>query len=198
MSYLLKALQKAEQERQQNQDSTQSTQVVKVESKLPKSLVVIVSLLVLATFWQIFSGSVQKKSIDESGELALITEQKLSSETQRADSQSLLSEVKVSQPVNTSLAESIEPAEGVIKDLSELTTNELTQIPSLELASHIYSSAPEYRSVVINGQTYQQGMLIQAGILLDEIVQSGIVINVKGQKVLLPKGISWIASQNVK
>lgn len=188
MSYLLKALAKAEQERQQQKQGDQSTaQVLMVESKLPKSLLFVVFLLVAATIWQL----IPKESATE--ETMLTQTEPHSVNEQQAQIKSVSNE-KSTKPVKQTL----QPQSQKAKDLYELSAAELARIPSLELASHIYSSAPNFRSVVINGQTYEEGMLIKAGVILDEIIPSGIVIDVQGQKVELPKGISWIASQNVE
>ncbi|GAA6133286.1 hypothetical protein NBRC116188_00750 [Oceaniserpentilla sp. 4NH20-0058] len=189
MSYLLKALAKAEQERQQQKQGDQlSTQVLMVESKLPKSLLVVVFLLVAATIWQLIPKSeptFEEPSLTQTEPHPISKHQVSSNPVLNDDS-------------NKPLDKPIQPEAVKAKDLYELSTEELARIPSLELASHIYSSAPSFRSVVINGQTYEEGMLIKSGVILDEIIPSGIVINVQGQKVELPKGISWIASQNVK
>lgn len=198
MSYLLKALQKAEQERQQQTHSDHpATQVVAIESKLPASLLIIVSLLVLATIWQMWpkTAVINEDAIDVVNSVEQPSNINAKQESVIQIKQDSISSTVVSAGVSQT-QESQQPAP--IKTLTDLTSAELARIPSLELASHIYSSAADYRSVVINGQTYNQGMLIKAGVVLEEITQTGIVINVKGQRVELPKGISWIASQNVE
>jgi len=198
MSYLLKALQKAEQERQQHQEPNQTSQIVKVESNLPKSLLLIIFILVAVTIWQLLSSKhqvVEDHDFQSKGNHSNNTSDNMpvvkgSSEQNQPKTEKATS---VSHKQSHIGDDSVE-----VKDLSDLTATELSRIPSLELASHIYSSAPEFRSVVINGQTYREGMLIMAGIQLVEITQIGINISVNGLLVSLPKGISWIASQNVK
>jgi len=207
MSYLLKALEKAEQERQQNlhpQDAV--AKPVAVSAHLPKSIVFIVLILLVLTLWQVWPshkaveqdeyGSVSTEPKQNSAHVLVARSNNLTAEraesTSRIEASNDLSSVPITPIKDRAVIE--KPP----KDLSELTAQELAQIPSLNLASHIYSSAAEYRSVVINDQTYKEGDLIRAGLKLEEINQSGIVINIHGQKVSLPKGISWVASQNVK
>ncbi len=210
MSYLLKALKKAEEERKQNSQDMAPSQVVhNTTASLPKPLLWVVFLLAVATIWQMmFSERVANPS-----ESAVLTNSSDMRETPVANVQSPSQSQTVAEsetqnwktigPAITPNDEIASPVEQVeqpvhVKDLSELSQVELSRIPSLNLASHIYSSAAAYRSVVINGQAYQEGDLIQPGLILEEISQNGIVINIQGLKVSLPKGISWIASQNVK
>lgn len=196
MSYLLKALQKAEQERQHNVQAEPGESVVLVhKSSLPKSLIVIVVLILLMTLWQVWPAKVEN-SLDDS--LVDVSHEPNVSRTiapVKADAVDTLDVVDEEKLVVTETKNviAVKP-----KDLSELTSQELAMIPSLNLASHIYSSAADFRSVVINDQTYKEGALIRAGLILEEINQSGIVINIHGQRVELPKGISWVASQNAK
>ena len=198
MSYLLKALQKAEQERQQTvQVENDAPVLIQQKSSLPVGLVLVVVLLLLVTLWQVWPNKADSNA-DEWGEstsqIAKPTQtiEPLNAEELVLPSTQLENTTESDHAVNpvTILAKP--------KDLSELTSQDLARIPSLNLASHIYSSAAEFRSVVINDQAYKEGALIRAGLILEEINQSGIVINIHGQRVELPKGISWVASQDAK
>lgn len=193
MSYLLKALEKAEQERQQKLQSDDVETVTRVEkTALPKSLAVIVVVLLALTLWQVWP-SASDSAIEH--DVAYNNEKDANEEVLNAESHGDEPLMAKNIPDHST---KVSPAVQAPKSLSELTPQELARIPSLNLASHIYSSAAEFRSVVINDQTYQEGALIRPGLKLEEINQSGIVINVHGQKVELPKGISWVASQDVK
>lgn len=193
MSYLLKALEKAEQERQQKLQSDDVETVTRVEkTALPKSLAVIVVALLALTLWQVWP-SASDSAIEH--DVAYNNEKDANEEVLNAVSHGDEPLMAKNIPDNST---KVSPAVQAPKSLSDLTPQELARIPSLNLASHIYSSAAEFRSVVINDQTYQEGALIRPGLKLEEINQSGIVINVHGQKVELPKGISWVASQDVK
>lgn len=192
MSYLLKALQKAEEERQSNLHSDDSeTVVVERRAVLPKSLLFIVVVFLLLTVWQLIKSPVDVPNELESQDVHI--------EDVPANDLMVANLPKENaKPVVESQDASKNTFVGKPKDLSELSSIELAMIPSLDLASHIYSSAIDYRSVVINGQTYRQGMLISPGLKLEEINKVGIVINIQGQRVELPKGISWVASQDAK
>jgi hypothetical protein len=193
MSYLLKALEKAEQERQQNLQSDNTETVTHVQkASLPKSLVVVVVVLLVLTLWQVWPNKqtpLESNTIEQYDEGFSNKENSIEifEANESVETQSTPQENIAALPVN------VKP-----KDLSELTPQELARIPSLNLVSHIYSSAAEFRSVVINDQAYKEGALIRPGLKLEEINQNGIVINIHGQKVELPKGISWVASQNAK
>ena len=199
MSYLLKALQKAEQERQQTIQAEHDEPVmIQPKSSLPMGLVLVIVLLLIVTLWQVWPNKVDDydHAVAEGARLEA-PKSLLTSTPKNFDTTGLSS----SEAENVQKS-AIEPQPTTVvdkpKDLSQLTAQELARIPSLNLASHIYSSAAEFRSVVINDQTYKEGALIRAGLILEEINQSGIVINIHGQRVELPKGISWVASQDAK
>ena len=199
MSYLLKALQKAEQERQQKIHVEHDEPVmVQQKSSLPIGLVLLVVLLLVVTLWQVWPSTPDLGSDDFAEEsFSTLSEKIMLKDPANVEKKVLpLPQLENLEAGETESQPAIALAKA--KDLSQLTTQELAQIPSLNLASHIYSSAPQFRSVVINDQTYKEGALIRAGLILEEINQSGIVINIHGQRVELPKGISWVASQDAK
>ena len=85
-----------------------------------------------------------------------------------------------------------------IYQLGELPKDVLDIIPTISLESHIYSSAAQYRSVVINERTFNEGMYISNQVVLQEITSTGIVINVAGRQIALAKGVSWVSAKHVK
>lgn len=208
MSYLLKALEKAEQERQQNINTEQGELVViQQTSSLPIGLVFMVVVILLLTLWQVWPNKNQDDLLGAQEVITPSIEKVIKQEVayieiqDQAKAKTTPTQIAHVNVVEKPVAEQVIAQEVAVvkpKDLSELTTEELKRIPSLNLASHIYSSAAEFRSVVINDQTYKEGSLIQAGLKLETINQNGIVINIHGQRVELPKGISWVASQNAK
>ncbi len=198
MSYLLKALNKAEQERQRQSESpTGDAPVVIKASHLPKWLLVMIVLVLLLTIIKMFMPDSENLEPGESQvlnpeqqEVSLIEENKKTA----GDAETLIQ----SQAKTHNQSPEIKRELNKVYQLAQLPKNILDQIPTLSLESHIYSSAALYRSVVINGQSFKEGMLIGANVLLAQITSTGIVIAVAGYEVALDKGVSWVAAKNVK
>lgn len=235
MSYLLKALEKAEQERQQQPIQEQAIQTVVVQqSSLPK-----VFIFVALGVFGLVAYTVLKPSAPVTAHNELVDEmleeelnaQSLASvsaqvkpnkapETQSADvapvtvvepvtktdtnsnqtetngSNKLVVEESSVVALDSASAFSPEPSvEPAPLDLVELDTATLNALPTIKFQSHIYSSAADYRTVMINDRTLKEGMPISAKVRLKEITPTGVVIRVNEQLVALPKGQDWIAPQ---
>ncbi|OUR60872.1 hypothetical protein A9Q73_11675 [Bermanella sp. 47_1433_sub80_T6] len=195
MSYLLEALKKAEIERQaQTQSPDSIVAPVATTANLPVWLIVVVVGFLAVTVFKLFSpqssnnvepvqAQVQTTPVHEPVVEAVTPAQTLPKQVEET-------EVAEPQPAPQQPAKTYE--------LAELPKEVLGLIPTISLQSHIYSSAQEYRSVVINGQTFNEGMFINAQVVLQEITHTGIVINVAGRKISLAKGLSWVSPKHVK
>lgn len=189
MSYLLDALKKAEQERKQSEThSVISEGPSKVTASLPIWVVVALVLVLVLTVSKVLFSQNDTPIVESEPVLAATSVTQDSTAMPSQSSQGL-----ESIETSTRSTQSNEP-----KELSELDGVTLSRIPSLSLESHIYSSAAEYRSVIINGQSYGEGALLAAGVVLTEITQSGIILKVGEQYVVLPKGISWVSTKHAK
>jgi len=213
MSYLLKALQKAEAERKAAQEAeTLPVQADATAAKLPLSLLLVVLLLLILVAYSVI------KPVRTDGEpVALIKEDEAAIEAQapmlpsvNAVAEPVVTKVVTSQGLQEaesetdvlgapavgaavsadarSGAQSVEPVE-----LMALTAQQLAQLPSIRFQSHIFSSAADYRSVVINDRTLKQGSLLASGVRVAEITPQGLVLDIQGTLVALPKGQDWIA-----
>ena len=217
MSYLLKALEKAEQERErQTPNEALPFTHAQEPSRLPMGLMIFIVLALGATLLKVImpvsQEPVKENVIDEKEAMtAVLQPEKLNVADAPSQNESLLEPILITPdtisgknfsenttPVKESSSkEEIAPEEKVL-ELYELPKNILAKIPTLTLESHIYSSAAEYRSVVINGRTFKEGMMINAQVVLNSITNKGVVLDVSGQKVSLDKGITWVASRNAK
>lgn len=191
MSYLLKALEKAQQERSQGQNQQQAdvTENSGSSSRLPVSLLIMFAVLILVTLLQltgVFSMNINAADSD------LVETQKKQSVAGTANNITTSEHAQPMQPsaVEQSVAKPLE--------LEELDEQTLAKIPSIALQSHIYSPRASYRSVVLNDRTMSQGDYIAPKVQLLSIESKGIVIGVNKKQVFLPKGITWMASKNVK
>ena len=202
MSYLLKALEKAELERKQNNVSPDVAPSTVVVSKgLPMPVVAVLLAVTLLLFWKLIPETENTSEVDRAlvVQKTDVSEPKPKQETSKAvlvATELVQSEVA---PVVASQQELVGgdvmvPPQNEIKQLEQLSKAVLQAIPSLQLESHIYSSAESFRSVVINGRSFKQGQFITQDVILEQITEDGIVIEVASQLIALPKGISWVAS----
>ncbi len=220
MSYLMKALEKAEQERakQQEKEAGLKSGQQAAQASLPMGLVaMVVGVLVVAIGSTIWMG--RDSTSDEDENIALdvpaYSEDKAQESNEAdADQSSSLNNRSASEAVSSSdvsqneaaVVQSIDEApqsEPVVieakparvYDLVELDVATINRLPTIRFQGHIYSSAAEYRTVQINDRTLSEGSLIAAGVQLVEITTEGIVISVGNKRVSLPKGQDWIAPQ---
>ncbi|WP_204382057.1 type II secretion system assembly factor GspB, partial [Aeromonas veronii] len=62
---------------------------------------------------------------------------------------------------------------------------------ALSYGSHVFSSNPAKRAVVLNGREYREGSEIAPGVVLATIDQQYIVLQVAGQNVTLKALQDW-------
>lgn len=71
--------------------------------------------------------------------------------------------------------------------LSSLPEDFRGNLPPLEVNIHVYSPLESQRILYINNRPVQQGERIQAGVMVEEIVQDGVVLRFRGQRFKLPR-----------
>lgn len=196
MSYLLDALKKAEQERKKEQGDTVVAPVaVSAPSSIPVVMIWIVAGLILITvvkmFWPDSDSHHANQTVGETAQVKGV-----------AQIDSSHGVVVSSDTADRSKNEASEVAPSVvmqpIKELMELDEATLNRIPSISLESHIFSPVAEYRSVIINGNSYSENALLSAGVVLSEITKDGVTLMVGQQPVHLPKGITWVSTKHAQ
>ncbi|MEH6344456.1 MAG: general secretion pathway protein GspB [Bermanella sp.] len=221
MSYLLKALKKAEQEREQQvQGEVVAKPISVASSSLPSGVVWLCVAVLLVTLVKVFMPMEHEEieSLGQAKEMdvllaaplpaSVIPKNKLTHDFENSPTDLIvLPKAKVERQIEELVVETPDPKKNVesiaVKpeapmELSELSKEILSQIPSIALESHIYSSAAQFRSVVINGRTFNEGMMINSSVVLNSITNRGVVLEVAGRKVALDKGITWVASKNAE
>ena len=83
----------------------------------------------------------------------------------------------------------VEHAAPTIDKLSQRTKDD---IPSIFFSSHSWSSRPQERSVVLNGETHREGDTIKPGLELLEILEDSIVLDYRGTEFRLRSLNSWV------
>ena len=71
--------------------------------------------------------------------------------------------------------------------LNELIVDGRINLPSLHVDIHVYSRAPPDRFVFINNRKYREGDQLGEGPRVEEISKTGVVLNHRGQRFLLPR-----------
>ncbi len=66
-----------------------------------------------------------------------------------------------------------------------------SMIPNIEVSSHIYSSLPERRSIVVNGQRLVETDFINPLVQIKEITHQGMVIDVDGSPLKIDRSRGW-------
>lgn len=78
-------------------------------------------------------------------------------------------------------------ASGQAPWLSSLPEVFRSSLPPLEVNIHVYSTVEAQRILYINNRPVQQGERIQAGVMVEEIVQDGVILRFRGQRFKLPR-----------
>lgn len=71
--------------------------------------------------------------------------------------------------------------------LSSLPESFRSSLPPLDVNIHVYSPEQSQRILYINNRQARQGERIQAGVMVEEIVQDGVVLRFRGQRFKLPR-----------
>ncbi|HKL50393.1 MAG TPA: general secretion pathway protein GspB [Wenzhouxiangellaceae bacterium] len=86
-------------------------------------------------------------------------------------------------------AERSRPAEEPTRNLFirpwEMPQVQRAEFPELDLAVHFYAEKPVDRFVLINGERYREGQLVETGVRLVEIRQRGAVVEFSGYRILI-------------
>lgn len=68
------------------------------------------------------------------------------------------------------------PRASYLPQLQELPANVQQRIPDLSFSSHMYSSEPRFRSIIINGRRLKEGQYLNDEIQVREITDKGVVL----------------------
>ncbi|MBK8971507.1 MAG: general secretion pathway protein GspB [Hahellaceae bacterium] len=77
-----------------------------------------------------------------------------------------------------------------IPRIEDLSPADQQMIPALKFSSHIYSSNPESRRIVINQRYLREGQSVQ-GVRVVEVTEEGVVLGVSGMVFRIPVLRDW-------
>jgi general secretion pathway protein B len=80
----------------------------------------------------------------------------------------------------------VDPPEEALPTLSALDAASRAALPPLKLSMHVYADDPGKRFAIIDGQRIGEGALLAGGVV-ESIRRDGVVININGRRLLLPK-----------
>ena len=69
------------------------------------------------------------------------------------------------------------PKVGYMPQLEELPAYERDGIPDMTFSSHMYSSMPRFRSIIINGKRLKEGQYLNEDLQVREITESGVIMS---------------------
>ena len=78
------------------------------------------------------------------------------------------------------------PADEALPSLAVLDSITRGTLPPLKLSMHVWGQEPGKRFAIVDGQRVAEGALLGNGVV-EQIRRDGVVINVNGQRLLLPK-----------
>lgn len=79
------------------------------------------------------------------------------------------------------------PGSGEAPWLSSLPQGFRDSLPPLAVNIHVYSPDRSQRILYINNRPVQQGERIEGGVMVEEIVHNGVVLQYRGQRFKLPR-----------
>ena len=89
-----------------------------------------------------------------------------------------------SQPAPEPEPEIIRPAASpqtsYLPQLQELPADMQRRVPDMSFSSHMYSSEPRFRSIIINGRRLKEGQYLNDDIRVREITEKGVILSLDG------------------
>jgi general secretion pathway protein B len=72
-----------------------------------------------------------------------------------------------------------------LPEVSQLPQSTQSEIPQLKIFGHIYSNSPGTRLININGDIYREGDTVSKNLKVEEITESGVILNYNGTRFLI-------------
>jgi hypothetical protein len=214
MSYILQALKKSEQERELAAQELEVTTneklipIVQIEENVDTQAVAppamnawLMALLVLAAFViaYVFQQTDVKQTDAQQAEKVVIEND---SPPLASLPSSVVNKFVVTEPLPDDDVKKViaQEAVAVTKPLYmgsspiavELAPKDVQSlIPNINITSHIYSSLPTRRSIVVNGERLVETDFISSRVQVKEITHQGMIINVDGLPLVIDRSRGW-------
>lgn len=112
-----------------------------------------------------------------------------------AESSGSVAEASVQESKSPSLSPAVAAtlaAREELPSLQELSWSTQQQLPSIMYSEHHYAGEVAQQRVVINGTSLRPGAQVGQGLVLEEILQDGVVLRYQSQKFKLEALNSWV------
>jgi general secretion pathway protein B len=116
---------------------------------------------------------------------AVLVEKPIAAHTETMPTEPIIP-AKAAEPSQSESVATATEAKPRIASLSELSTEQRQQLPTLKLSMHVYSSEASKRFAIIDGQRVNEGSVL-GSVVIEQIRQDGVVLSVQGQSYLLPR-----------
>ena len=166
MSYILEALKKSDQERQSGKGPSLQTVHTparfSAQSSEMKWIIVILLCMLAAMLVFISMPFWLAEEQPATDNIALVAQ----SETAKppAQPQKAVESIETVPILNSAALRFV-----------DLDANTRSEIPSMTFSFHVYSDNPEKRTIIINNRRVREAELVEKGLLLEEITDTGVV-----------------------
>lgn len=212
MSYILQALKKSEQERElaahrapllvENtaEEAGESPTDDHNVSIIPMSIyawlgALVIILLLITVFVQQQFGIIHDDS-SKSQKMSVVKESTLESVQPPLVAQEVVVQKVVMHEQVVAVQKAVVQAESAkiiapIMALEQASEEVQSSVPNIDITSHIFSSLPGRRSIVVNGQRLVETDFIAPLVQIKEITHKGMIINVDGLLLAVDRSRGW-------
>jgi general secretion pathway protein B len=213
MSYILQALKKSEQERDlaaQDADVSNKSSAISVSlnrqsdsfiadssvnSQSEKSIPMVIYgwLGVLCILILLIAGYLYPKATPQQAEPLGVKSMGISESVAPDVAEEIevkkvpVQEAKLKRSITEQLPQLITPKIAV--ELAAKNTQSL--VPNINISSHIFSSLPARRSIVVNGERLAETDFITPNVQVKEITHKGMIIKVDGLSLVIDRSRGW-------
>lgn len=212
MSYILQALKKSEQERElaahrapllvedTAEEAGESPTDDHSVSMIPMSIyawlgALVIILLLITVFVQQQFGIIHDDS-SKSQEMFVVKESTLESVQPPLVAQEVVVQKVVMHEQVVAVQKAVVQTESAkiiapIMALEQASEEVQSSVPNIDITSHIFSSLPGRRSIVVNGQRLVETDFIAPLVQIKEITHKGMIINVDGLLLAVDRSRGW-------
>ena len=202
MSYILDALKKSEAERSQTRSVSlldRTSETIREPSKvlILFALVLILNAIVLG-IWLVRSNSAEtvspnvqdvSSSSSDTGQSALSATEP-NSMFQASNTSPTSQKFDTTGSVQPQLAQFRQESSQRIS-FNQMTSEQRADFPELDISTHVYSTDPDLRAIVVNGKKVLEGGAIGDSMKLISITEEGMVVEYQGVQVIIPILQEW-------
>ncbi|PKM16727.1 MAG: hypothetical protein CVV12_01240 [Gammaproteobacteria bacterium HGW-Gammaproteobacteria-2] len=91
------------------------------------------------------------------------------------------------EPPTAPPAPAIVASEPELRVLADLPPSDRQNLPPLRITMHVFADQPTQRFAIIDGHRVGEGALLGDGVVLSEITRAGVILDLHGWRVLVPR-----------